>query len=105
MDQWLAGQCPADPCADAHDDHEDEVELEDAPDNSYTLMVCGVERGVMEVVGGEGELEFRSPESDGKPILNFDPTDCDPGTLDGHGVIELLDVTGVAFTSGEDLLE
>ena len=49
----------------------------------------------MAVLNGEGELEFRSPGSDDKLNLNFDPRDCK---------IELLDGGGVVLTSGDEVL-
>ncbi|GMR15408.1 MAG: hypothetical protein BMS9Abin30_1036 [Gammaproteobacteria bacterium] len=71
------------------------VEAEDVPDGSYQLEVCSEERGDILVSDGEGEIEFRSPESDSRPLLNFDPRDCR---------IELLDGDGVALTSGDAVL-
>lgn len=72
-----------------------QIEVDDLPDGTYTLEVCEVPQGEMLVTGGEGEIEFRSPESDGKPLLTFDPRDC---------LIELLDGSGAALTSGDAVL-
>ncbi len=67
------------------------VEVENLPDRTYTLKVCGV------VVASEmpGELEFRSPEADDKLHLNFEPRDCK---------IELFDEGEVVLTSGDEVL-
>ncbi len=75
------------------------VEVEDIPDGSYTLEVCGGTEDVvqfqMPVALGMGELEFRSPVSDEKVLLNFDPRDCK---------IEVLGGDGVVLTSGDAVL-
>ena len=76
------------------------VEVEDIiPDGVYTLEICGGTEEVvqfdMPVALGMGELEFRSPESDEKLNLNFDPRDCR---------IEILDVDTVVLTSGDAVL-
>jgi hypothetical protein len=71
------------------------VEAEEVTDGTYQLEVCGENRGVLEVAGGEGELEFRSPEEDGTELLTFEPEDC---------VIELLDTDGVALSTGDAVL-
>jgi len=75
------------------------VEVEDLADGTYTLEICGgTEEAVqfeMPVALGMGELEFRSPESDGKLNLNFDPRDCK---------IELLSGEDVVLTSGDAVL-
>ncbi|MDT8410060.1 MAG: hypothetical protein RQ741_10710 [Wenzhouxiangellaceae bacterium] len=56
-----------------------DVEIEDVPIGSYTLLVGGVERGTIDVIetldGPEGELEFRFPAEPGKLPLDFDPRD------------------------------
>ncbi len=79
------------------------VEAEDIADGTYTLRMCGgvedppvdtVEFEFM-VAGGEGELEFRSPEIDDKLNLNFDPRYCK---------IEILAGADVVLTSGDDVL-
>ena len=79
------------------------VEAEDIPDGTYTLRICGehedpevlVQQFDMLVAGGEGELEFRSPETDDKLFLNFDPRGCK---------IEIIDGGGIALTSGDEVL-
>jgi len=79
------------------------VEAEDIPDGTYSLEICdGDEDPPVETVefefvvtGGEGELEFRSPEADDKLFLNFDPRGCK---------IEIIDDVGVALTSGDEVL-
>ena len=79
------------------------VEAEEIPDGTYTLRICGdhedsevvVQEFDMLVAGGEGELEFRSPETDDKLFLNFDPRGCK---------FEIIDGVGVALTSGGEVL-
>jgi hypothetical protein len=75
------------------------VEVEDIPDGTYTLEICGGTDAVvqfeMPVALGMGELEFRSPESDEKLNLNFDPRDCR---------IEVLGEDTVVLTSGDAVL-
>ena len=79
------------------------VEAEDIPDGTYTLRICGehedpevvVQEFDMLVAAGEGELEFRSPETDDKLFLNFDPRGCK---------IEIIDGVGIALTSGDEVL-
>ncbi len=75
------------------------VEVEDIPDGTYTLEICGgtddVVQFEMPVALGEGELEFRSPEGDEKLNLNFDPRDCR---------IELLAGDLVVLSSGDAVL-
>jgi len=75
------------------------VEVEDIADGIYTLEICGGTDAVvqfdMPVALGTGELEFRSPESDEKLNLNFDPRDCK---------IELLSGDTAVLTSGDAVL-
>lgn len=71
------------------------VEAEGLEDGLYALQVCAAEVGELEIIGGEGELKFRSPESADKLLLTFDPRDC---------LIELFDASGVVLTSGEAVL-
>ena len=71
------------------------VSAEGLADGLYTLQVCGADVGELEVIGGEGELAFRSPESEGVLLLTFEPPDC---------LIELVDATGVVLTSGTAVL-
>ena len=71
------------------------VAVEEAPDGFYDLMVCGEDEGDLEVIAGEGELEFRSPGIDDKLLLDFVPTGC---------MIELHDDMGAAFSSGDAVL-
>jgi hypothetical protein len=49
-----------------------EVEIEDVSDGSYDLLVDGVLRGTINVVAGEGQIEF-STSDPGKLPLTFDP--------------------------------
>ncbi|NND44928.1 MAG: hypothetical protein HKN58_06360 [Xanthomonadales bacterium] len=71
------------------------VRAEGMPDGVYDLLVCAADIGDMEVVAGEGELEYRSPGIDSKLLLDFDPRDCP---------IELVDGLGVALSSGDAVL-
>jgi len=75
------------------------VEVENLVDGSYTLEICGGTDAVVQfemlVVLGEGELEFRSPVSDDKLDLNFDPRNCK---------IELLSGAEVVLSSGDAVL-
>ena len=70
------------------------VEVEDIPDGEgpYILKVCSEEKGEMTIAGGEGELVFRSPESEGISLLDFDPRPC---------VIEIFDGENLLLTSGD----
>jgi hypothetical protein len=77
-----------------------QVEIEDVPDGTYKLEVCAEGRGNLVVLNGEGEIEFRTPGNDNKPLLNFDPRNC---------LIELRDIEGavegeIALTSGDAIL-
>lgn len=79
------------------------VEVEEVPDGDYVLRICADNEDSdveemkfdMPVVGGEGELEFRSPEIEDKLNLNFDPRGCK---------IELLEGEAVVLTTGDDVL-
>ena len=80
------------------------VEVEDIPDGTYTLEICGGTDAVVVVPGmpvalGMGELEFRSPESDEKLNLTFDPRGCRIEVLDGDAVVL---TSGDAFLSEKD---
>jgi hypothetical protein len=71
------------------------VEVEYIPDGTYVVEICGdheepaVEAKLfdIEVLNGEGELEFRSPAIDEKLDLNFDPRACKIDVLDGDLVV------------------
>lgn len=78
--------------ADRSDFH---VSAEDIPDGDYDIQVCGASVGILAVVTGEGEKQYRSPAADGKDLLTFDPRDC---------LIELHDGGGAALTSGASVL-
>ncbi len=66
-----------------------------AVDDTYTLEVCGVDRGDFVVEDGEGNLMFRSPANPGKEPLNFEPRNCSFEILLGETVV---------LTSGDDVL-
>jgi hypothetical protein len=65
------------------------------PDGVYELLVCGEDRGDIEVIDGSGHADFRSPASDEHALLDFDPRDC---------TIEVADGSGAALTSGDAVL-
>jgi hypothetical protein len=51
-----------------------DVEIEDVPDGTYDLIVDGVVRGAIEVVRGQGEIEFSDGGDDPDELpLDFDP--------------------------------
>ena len=83
------------------------VEVEDIADGIYTLKVCEGDDeelvGEMLVTGGEGEMEFRSPEIADKLNLSFDPRDC-PIELLAGSIVELDGSEVVVLTSGDDVL-
>lgn len=76
------------------------VEIEDVPPGSYRLEVGGIDRGEINVAstpsGNEGEIEFRSPASPGKILLDFDPRGQTIDVLGGGDII----LTSVAPDSG-----
>ncbi|MCB9838732.1 MAG: hypothetical protein H6813_05285 [Phycisphaeraceae bacterium] len=53
------------------------VEIEDVPLGTYTLLIDGVEVAMFDVVntatGPQGEVEFRDPVEPGKLLLDFNP--------------------------------
>ncbi len=59
------------------DEVEFEIEIENIPEGSYTVLVDGIERGQILVTADdestEGELEFRFPQQTGTLLLDFDP--------------------------------
>lgn len=71
------------------------VGVEDLPDGSYIVDICRDHENpdivpvqfAIEVLAGEGEIEFRSPEIDEKLHLNFDPRGCKIDVLDGELVV------------------
>jgi hypothetical protein len=71
------------------------VTADGIPDDAYDLTVCGDSVGTLEVTGGEGSLEFRSPGIDSKALLDFIPLTCQ---------INLDDAVGTALTSGDSVL-
>lgn len=49
------------------------VEVEDLADGDYALLIDGIERAMIEVSGGRGEVEFANPTDDpGKLFLDFE---------------------------------
>ncbi len=49
-----------------------EIEIEDVSDGAYQVCVGGVERGVLTVTGGEGEIEFSTAPENAELLLDFD---------------------------------
>jgi len=68
-----------------------DVEIEDVPLGTYTLLVDGIERGDIQVRtvddGTEGEIEFSSPRDDDDVLLDFDPLGALIEVLDGDDII------------------
>jgi len=64
-----------------------EVEVHDLPDGSYHLFVGGQDRGVFDVVEGNGQLRFISPGEDGYMLMNFDPRGMQIEVRDGQGAV------------------
>ena len=75
------------------------VSAEGLADGDYEIHVCpgdtGNSVGPLSIVEGEGATPFRSPESEGKLLLNFDPRDCP---------IEIRQEGAVFLTSGDRVL-
>jgi hypothetical protein len=72
------------------------VSVDYLPDGLYDVMYCEVlYEEVLEVEEGEGAVQFRSPEADGKMLLVEDPRDCTIDVLQGDMII---------LTSGENVL-
>lgn len=79
------------------------VEVHGLEDGPYVVEICGdhedplVEAQLfdIEVLEGEGEIEFRSPAIDDKLDLNFDPRGCK---------IDVLNDGVVVLTTGENVL-
>ena len=79
--------------ADRSDFH---VSVEYLPDGWYDVRYCAVlAEEVLEVVEGEGAVQFRSPDADGKLLLIDDPRGCTIDVLLGDTVV---------LTSGENVL-
>ena len=78
--------------ADRSDFH---VSAEDLADGEYEIHVCGINEGALMVVEGEGATQFRSPDSEGKLNLTFNPSDCP---------IEIQQTGGLFLTSGDNVL-
>jgi len=70
--------------ADRSDFH---VSAEDIADGDYDILVCDEPVAVLAVAGGYGETQYRSPESDSKELLTFDPRDCEIALHDGEGAV------------------
>jgi hypothetical protein len=50
------------------------VEIENVPNGAYTIVVAGIARGTLNVVAGQGQIEFDdSPENPGEVLITFDP--------------------------------
>lgn len=100
------------PGAEAEADYESrpnrvefDVEVEDVPVGSYTLLVDGIERGMIEVTpqddGTEGEIEFSSPRDDDDLLLDFEPLGALIEVVDGATVI-FSGILDPDFAPGDD---
>jgi hypothetical protein len=49
------------------------IEIERAVNGSYTVYVDGISRGVIDVQGRRGQIEFDTTPAAGEHLLNFDP--------------------------------
>jgi hypothetical protein len=79
--------------ADRSDFH---ISTEYLADGFYDVAYCDAfYEDVLEVMDGEGAVQFRSPEADGKILLTRDPRGC---------TIEVQQDTTVFLTSGEAVL-
>jgi hypothetical protein len=70
-----------------------EIEIEDVTPGDYDVAVGGEVEGTISVADGEsdGEIEFRSPQTPGKELLDFDPRDrIIDVLLDGEVVLTAL---------------
>ena len=71
------------------------VEVEDVPVGSYSLVVGGVEVGVIEAYEMHnqevyGHITFRDPETHGREHLNFEPRGQKIEVLqDGNSILEV----------------
>ena len=77
--------------ADRSDFH---VSAEYLDDGEYAIHVCEENVGPLIVDDGEGATQFRSPETEGKLNLTFDPRDCRIDIVMGD----------IVLTSGESIL-
>src|SRR5262245_33618626 len=77
-----------------------DVEVEDLPDGSYSLLVDGTERGTIAVEGGRGKIEFSSGGDDPDELpLDFEPLGALIQVAQGSTIVLsgtlLADATGV----------
>ncbi len=72
---------------DADGEIDFDVEIEDVPDGSYSLQVDGTERGTIEVVDEEGDIEFGDPQDDDELPLDFMVRGTTIEILEGGAVI------------------
>jgi len=86
--------------ADGHARYEDhpgrmqfDIDVNGLADGEYHLYVGGQNRGVLTVVDGHGEMEFRSPGETGTMLMNFDPREM---------LVEIHDDQGVVLSSFEN---
>lgn len=70
-----------------------EVQIEGLPNGDYHLYVGMQDRGVLSVLDGLGDMEFRSPGETGTMLMTFDPRDM---------LIEIHDDQGVVLSSFEN---
>ncbi|MCC6849124.1 MAG: hypothetical protein IT294_11545 [Deltaproteobacteria bacterium] len=78
-----------------------DVEVEDVPNGAYDLVVGGVVRGTITVVGGQGDIEFSNGGDDPDELpLDFDPLGAVVQVMQGSAVVlsgtMLAGATGVS---------
>jgi len=70
-----------------------DIDVSGLADGEYHLYVGGEDRGVLTVMDGQGEMEFRSPGETGTMLMKFDPRDM---------LLEIRDDQGVVLSSFEN---
>jgi len=70
-----------------------DIDVSGLEDGEYHLYVGGQDRGVLTVMDGQGEMEFRSPGETGTMLMTFDPRDM---------LLEIRDDQGVVLSSYEN---
>lgn len=74
------------------------VSVSDIPDGDYDVHYCGEVQGNLMVFEGEGAVQFRSPEAEGKTLLTVDPRGCQINIQQGP------EPSTVFLTSGDSVL-
>lgn len=71
------------------------VSAEGIADGDYDVHVCGASVATLPAAAGHGEIQFRSPDAEGKALLTFDPRNCP---------VALHDAEGAVLSSGDAVL-